>query len=68
MKRILDINSPVVAAIASPKRALAILLSLVCIASPTLSKPTCAESSASESHAEKGTSLFDGKSLAGWKA
>lgn len=67
MKRILDINSPVVAAIASPKRALAILLSLVCIASPTLSKPTCAESSASESHAEKGTSLFDGKSLAGWK-
>ncbi|MFN7289911.1 MAG: DUF1080 domain-containing protein [bacterium] len=67
MNHFLSINSTNVFRFASSRLGLATILGIACMASPTTLSLTHAESPASESKDSKGVSLFDGKSLAGWK-
>jgi hypothetical protein len=67
MKHFPSINSTRAFRLASSRLGLAAILSMACISSPTINNFAFAESTSSENKEDKGVSLFDGKTLAGWK-
>lgn len=67
MKLYLSTNSTRTFRSASSRLGLAAILGMACIASPAINNIAMAESTASENKDDKGVSLFDGKTLAGWK-
>lgn len=67
MKHFSSINMNSTFRLASSRLGLAAFLSMACIASPIINNIAFAESNSAENEDKKGVSLFDGKTLNGWK-